>query len=67
MPPNKSTARPKNGKLDASELGRLRSHLARMGVKQADIKAAIGDDIDNRDRAAIVAQLRAWLKERPKA
>ena len=52
----------------AAEFGRLRSHLARMGVKQAELgRDAIGDDIDNRNRAEIAARLRAWLKERPKA
>ena len=62
-----SNARPSKGVPTASEFGRLRAHLARMGVKQAEIGDAIVDDIDNRNRAEIAARLRAWLKERPKA
>ena len=51
----------------ANEFGKIRSMLAREGVKQADIKAVIGDQVKGRTRHEIANDLRAWLKTRPKA
>ena len=58
--------KPSNETPSANEWGKLRSYLAKKGVKQADINAAVGDKVKGRNRHEIVAQLTAWLKTRPK-
>jgi len=59
--------RPKDGTPPANEWGNLGSYLAKQGVKQSDIEAAVGGSISGRKRGEICDQLRAWLKDRPKA
>ena len=60
-------AKPKDGEPPANEWGQLRSYLAQQGVKQADITAAVGGSAAGRKRGEICDQLRAWLRDRPKA
>lgn len=70
MPPNQDnrpTAKVKEVTPDASEFGQLRSYLARLGVKQADITTVIGTGAQGRTRLQIAAELRGWLAARPKA
>ena len=57
--------KPKDQQMLANEFGQLRTYLAKKGVKQAQIKEAIGDITG--PRAEVVDKLRAWLKTRPKA
>ena len=61
------TPKPRTETPSAAEFGLLRAFLAQNRVRQAEIKGVIGGNVDGRDRAAIVAQLREWLKDRPKA
>ena len=60
-------SKPRNGEPPANEFGMLRSHLARMGVSQAQIKEVIGTGAKGRSRAEICDLLRAWMKDLPKA
>ena len=53
--------RPPNAPPDANEWGQLRSYLARAGMSQAQIKAAIGER-DGRSRAQIAEQLAGYLE-----
>ena len=53
--------RPPDAMPPASEWGQLRSFLARQGISQAQIRAAIGQNINGRSRAQIASQLVAWL------
>ena len=55
---------PKNAPPSRNEWGQLRAFLARKGMSQAQIVAAIGDDINERSRGEIAATLTTWLKER---
>ena len=50
----------------ASEFGQLRAWLARQGVKQADIAAAIGNNVKGRSHRQIAAELCAWCRTLPK-
>jgi SOS response regulatory protein OraA/RecX len=56
--------KPKNEQHPAGDWGKLRSELARRGFSQAQIKAAIGDNVDKRNREQIADALKKWLKER---
>jgi len=58
-------SKPKDEHMPSNEFGQLRSFLAKKGVKQADIKEAIGNRTG--PRAEVVENLRAWLQTRPKA
>jgi len=51
-------------KMTANEFGKLRAHLAHLGVSQAQITQAIGGNVGGRTRAEIAAALRAWLQNR---
>jgi len=53
--------RPPNGPPDAAEFGLLRAYLARAGMSQKQIKAAIGER-DGRTRREIAAALAEWLQ-----
>ena len=53
--------RPPDSAPDANEWGKLRSYLARAGMSQAQIKAAIGER-DGRTRREIAAALAEWLR-----
>jgi hypothetical protein len=57
--------RSKHEKPDASEFGQLRAFLAKLGISQAAIKEAIGDD-HNQSRAQIVAKLTVFCQRLPK-
>lgn len=59
-------AKGKDEKQTAAEFGLLRAYLAKIGVTQAQINAAIGKTANKRTRAQIVDMLRAWLKDLPK-
>jgi len=54
----------KDEHMPANEFGKLRLFLAKKGVKQAEIKAGIGDVTG--PRAEVADKLRTWLKTRPK-
>ena len=60
-------AKPKDAEPPPNEWGQLRSYLAKQGVKQADIEAAVGGSVAGRKRGEICNTLKAWLKTRPKA
>jgi hypothetical protein len=51
----------------ANEFGELRAYLARQGVSQAQIDAAVGTAADGRSRQEVADALRAWLRTLPKA
>ena len=57
----------KNETPDAAEFGRLRAFLAQQGVKQAEIRDAVGTGANGRTRAQISQEIQAWLYTRPKA
>jgi len=46
----------------ASDFGKLRAYLARKGVSQQQIKAAIGNSVGGRSRETIANELRDWMK-----
>ena len=52
----------KNAPMPANEFGKLRSHLAKLKIKQADIDLVIGTKANNRTRAKITQALKEWLK-----
>lgn len=45
----------------AAEFGQLRAYLARIGMSQAQISAAVGTSAAGRTRAQIAEQLRRWI------
>ena len=59
--------KPKDGEMSPNEWGKLRSYMAQQGIKQAQIREAIGDQLQGRKTSEVCDALRAWLKTRPKA
>lgn len=55
---------PKNEKPSAAAWGQLRSHLAKLKMKQAEINAAIGNNVNGRTRKEIADALTNWLRNR---
>ena len=49
--------------IPANEWGKVRSFLAQHGVKQATIKAVLGDDAKGRTRRQIAETLMLWFFE----
>lgn len=65
MPEPKNEPRgAKDERPSANEWGQLRAFLARNGLSQAQIGAAVGDNINGRSRGDIAAALNAWLSGR---
>lgn len=63
-PPTNAQRGPKNEPPPQREWGQLRAFLARKGMSQAQITAAIGDNINGRSRGEIATTLNAWLQGR---
>ncbi len=53
--------KPKQEVPTAAEFGRLRSLLAKLGLKTAEVSAAIGSAVSGRSRAEIAAGLGKWI------
>jgi len=53
-------------KPNATNYGKFRSSVAKLGIKQADLNAAVGSTVNGRTWKQISDELIAWLKERPK-
>jgi len=64
--PNTVKKKKPNEVPQSAEFGQLRAFLARAGMKNADITAAIGGTVKNRKRDHIGRELKGWMKERPK-
>jgi hypothetical protein len=54
--------KPPNSIPSAAEFGELRAFLAKKKVSQADINAAIGENVGGRTRAEITNKLIEWLR-----
>ncbi len=48
----------------AADFGQTRAYLARLGLKTAEINAAVGTNVNGRTWAVIGDALIAWLKTR---
>jgi len=62
----KQEKKPPNEVPQSAEFGLLRAYLARAGLMNAEISAAIGGTVKGRRRDQIGKELRSWMKERPK-
>jgi len=60
-------AKPKDEAMGGPEFGQLRAYLAVQGISQAMIDEAVGTAPNGRTRNEVAADLRAWLRTRPKA
>lgn len=61
------TGKAKTAIPNAADFGQLRAGLARAGVSQAQINAAVGTAANGRTRAQICEQLREWMRSLPAA
>lgn len=51
----------KNDVLATNEFGKLRSYLAKLGVRQAEINAAVGTSVNGRSRKELADEIIAWI------
>ena len=51
----------------AANFGQFRSRCAQLGIKQAELDAAVGTKVNGRGWKQIADALILWLRDRPKA
>lgn len=56
-----------DSKPTASAFGQFRAKCAQLGIKQAELNAAVGTNVNRRTWKQIGDALIAWLATRPKA
>lgn len=58
--------KPHGDPMTESEFSALVAFLLASGAKNKDLRAALGGQAQGRPRSQVSAELRAWLKKRPK-